>query len=140
MAKQLYLDYQKMVKEFLAGSAAVDRQPSACETSAVNDDDDDDDHDDVGPTDRLRVDRLNKSITADQLYAAFSRYGKVLWVRIFPGQYSRDLPSDPCYPYHSANVCFERTESVDEAMADHRGPGCTIGGVRVSFSRSRLGQ
>ncbi|XP_026810925.1 uncharacterized protein LOC113552310 [Rhopalosiphum maidis] len=130
-----YLAYQKMVKEFLAESAAVDRQPSTLETSTVDDDDDD-----VGPTDRLRVDRLNKSITADRLYAAFSRYGKVLWVRIFPGRYSRDLPSDPRYPYHSANVCFDRTESVDGAMADHRGPGCTIGGVRVSFSRSRPGQ
>jgi len=129
--REQYLAYRSKVKAFL-DEPMFDHRPTA-RASVVADDDDDDDS---RPTDLLRVDRVDKSITADQLYAAFSRYGKVLWVRVLPGGYS--WPS--VYPYNSARVCFDRTESVDRVLADHQGPGCTIKGVPVYFSKSKPGQ
>ncbi|XP_060863669.1 uncharacterized protein LOC132940212 [Metopolophium dirhodum] len=131
--REHYLAYRNKVKVFLE-EPMFDLQPS---TRASVDDDDDDDED-SRPTDLLRVDRLDKSVTADQLYAAFSRYGKVQWVRVFPGGYS--WPSGCVYPYHSARVCFDRTESVDRVLADHQSSGCTIKGVPVNFSKSKPGQ
>ncbi|XP_025204134.1 uncharacterized protein LOC112600978 [Melanaphis sacchari] len=130
--REQYLAYHEKVKEFL-GQSTVDRQPQHPCTEVIADDD-------VGPTDRLNVDRLDKSVTADQLYAAFSRYGKVLWVRVLPGGNRCDWSSGSGPPYHSARVCFDRIESVDRVMADYRGPGCTINGVRVSFSKSKSSQ
>lgn len=129
--REQHLAYRNKVKAFL-DEPMFDHQPST--RSSVVADDDDDSH----PTDLLRVDRLDKSITADQLYAAFGRYGKVLWVRVFPGGYT--WPPGSVYPYHSALVCFDRTESVDRVLADHQGSGCTIKGVLVHFSKSKPGQ
>jgi len=126
-----YITYRDKVKSFLK-EPMTDHLPSTGTANTTDDDDDD------RPTDLLRVDRLDKSITADQLYAAFSRYGKVLWVRVLPGGYN--WPSGSVYPYHSARVRFERTESVDRAMADYQEPGCTINGGLVSFSKTKRGQ
>ncbi|KAE9541822.1 hypothetical protein AGLY_003813 [Aphis glycines] len=111
---------ESMREEFLAYLRKVDE---FLKKSTVDSDDNVDD--DVGTTDRLRVDCLDKSITADQLYTVFSRYGKVLWVRVLPYDYSCSSQ------YHSALVCFVRNESVDRLMTDHHGFGCTIGGVQL---------
>ncbi|KAF0768259.1 RRM domain-containing protein [Aphis craccivora] len=56
-------------------------------------------------------------------------HGKVMWVRVLPYDYSCSSQ------YHTALLCFIQNESVDRVMAYHHGSGCTIGGVRVSFSR-----
>jgi len=130
--REQYMTYRNKVKEFLE-KPMTDHQ-SSTRAAATGDDDDDDDP----PTHLLRVDRVEKSITANQLLAAFSRYGKVQWVRVFPGGYS--WPSGSVYPYHSARICFDRTESVESVLADHQHPGCTINGVLVSFSKSKPGQ
>jgi len=129
--REQYLAYRNKVKAFLE-EPMFEHQPST-RASVVPDDDDD-----SRPTNLLRVDRLDKSVTADQLYSAFSRYGKVQWVRVFPGGYS--WTSGSVYPYHSARICFDRTESVDRVLADHQGTGCTIKGVLVNFSKSKPGQ
>lgn len=128
--REQYLAYRSKVKAFLE-KPMFDHRPST-RASVIDDDDD------TRPTDLLRVDRLDKSVTADQLYAAFSRYGKVLWVRVLPG--GHNWTSGSVYPYHSARIRFDRTESVDRVLADHQGPGCTIKGVLVSFSKSKPGQ
>jgi len=96
------------------------------------------DDDDDFRTTNVRVDRLDNSVTADQLYAAFSHYGKVQWVRVFPG--GCRWSSSSVYPYNSARVCFDRIESVDRLLADHQGSGCTIKGFLVNFRRSKPGQ
>jgi len=129
--REQYITYRNKVKAFLE-EPMTDYLPSTGTANTTDDDDDD------RPTNLLRVDRLDKSITADQLYAAFNRYGKVQWVRVFPG--GNNWPSGSVYPYHSARVCFERTESVDKAMADYQEPGCTINGGLVTFNKSKPGQ
>lgn len=129
-AAQDFLAYQEQVKKFIEKQMIENPLPTITNTDISDGDDGDDD--DGLPTDRMRVGRLDRSITADQLYAAFGRYGKVRWVRVFPAEVSRSG--------NTAHVCFEGTNSVDRVMDDHRGPGFTIKGVRVSFKRSKPGQ
>lgn len=90
----------------------------------------------TGATDRLCVDHLNRWITADDLYVAMGFYGPVRSVRV-------DTAAASVLGYgpgrrvdRIARVRFERTDSVDRAMADHVRFGCTIRGVRLSIRRS----
>lgn len=84
-------------------------------------------------TDCVRVDGLPGSVTADNLYDAFGRFGRVIWARVAPSEVvGRRHPNS-----YMAIVRFEQPSSVDRATTENSQFGFSIRCPRVSIRKHR---